>query len=121
MNVLLVNMPFSMVWPAIGVSLLRAHLEQMGVRARVQYFNLRFAEMLGLQSYSLIAGQAFCQALAGEVAFADCLFGDRLARFEEYLEITARRFSEATPVRPQRATPDPPAAHGTRGCAGPGS
>jgi hypothetical protein len=39
MNILFVNMPFSYLWPSLGVSLLKGNLERLGHRARVEYLN----------------------------------------------------------------------------------
>ena len=50
MNVAFVNMPFGAIRPAIGVSLLKSHLANMGVSSQILYLNMRFARKLGLGS-----------------------------------------------------------------------
>ena len=50
MNVVFVNMPFGSIRPAIGVSLLKGHLDRMGIASRVAYLNVAFAARLGLET-----------------------------------------------------------------------
>lgn len=61
--------------PALGVSLLKAHLHRDGVPCDVAYLNLAFAELLGRAAYERIVGSLPCRALPGEWVFADCLWG----------------------------------------------
>jgi hypothetical protein len=55
MQVLFVNMPFGSIRPAMGVSLLKGHLERMGIRSRVLYPNLRYAERQGREFFHTVA------------------------------------------------------------------
>ena len=66
-RVLLIEMPFRMVYqPSIGLSLLKAVLEEANHRCDIRYANLEFSRDIGLDLYTTIASQ-----LPG-----DCLFGD---------------------------------------------
>ncbi|MEO7477143.1 MAG: hypothetical protein ABIY46_17605, partial [Gemmatimonadales bacterium] len=70
--VLLVNMPFSTVRPALGVSILKAHLAEIGVPARVEYLNMRFSKLLGGAPYFHISEVTPSELLTGDWIFAHC-------------------------------------------------
>jgi ribosomal peptide maturation radical SAM protein 1 len=91
-NVLLVNMPFGAVRPAIGPSLLKAHLEAMGCEMRIAYLNLRFAQRLGGNDFTYIADRAPTQSLAGDWVFAPGIVGRRDETDRAYLEAFRERF-----------------------------
>lgn len=78
-RVLLMNMPFvSVSRPSIGISLLKARLAEEGFYCKTAYPNLRFAEMIGLDRYTII-DQSLSHALfAGDWLFAQQLFEGRL-------------------------------------------
>ena len=63
--------------PSLGLSLLKAGLAPLGVSARVLYFTLRFAELVGVGPYTKIAtdGTRSVRELAGEWVFREALFG----------------------------------------------
>ncbi len=63
--------------PSLGLSLLKAGLAPLGVSARVLYFSLRFAELVGIGPYTRIAtdGTRSVRELAGEWVFREALFG----------------------------------------------
>jgi ribosomal peptide maturation radical SAM protein 1 len=69
-------MPFAGVHrPAIGVSLLKSELENIGVKVKINYFNVRFAEIIGLDLYDQIAEGEFANpSLIGELVFSKLLF-----------------------------------------------
>jgi ribosomal peptide maturation radical SAM protein 1 len=94
MKVLLVNMPFGAVRPAIGVSLLKAHLERIGVDAKVVYLNLWFSQRLGTEDYHYIADIAPSQSLAGDWVFARSAFGPRNEADALYFEEFPKRFAK---------------------------
>ena len=92
-EVLLVCMPFGGVFsPSIGLSLLKAELAAQGVPARVLYFSIRFAELVGQDFYYKLAtdGTPSFENLAGEWIFSRALFGAR-AGSEEYVEAILRK------------------------------
>ncbi|MGH9748225.1 MAG: RiPP maturation radical SAM C-methyltransferase [Candidatus Acidiferrales bacterium] len=97
-------LPFSDLGrPALGVSLLDAHLQKRGLSSRVCYFNLDLAERIGTRLYGwfsqctadqeLLAAVAPSEYLAGEWFFADAVFPGRIPSESEYIS----RFFEPDP------------------------
>lgn len=85
-DVAFVVMPFADVGrPALGVSLLQAEIEPLGLSSRVYYFNLDLAATLGLDLYARLAQSMASEALLGEWFFADLLFGDRIPDERAYV------------------------------------
>lgn len=73
------NMPFvSICRPAIGISLLKARLIEEGFDCATAYPNLGFAEVIGLDRYTIIDESLSLALFPGEWLFAQYLFGDRL-------------------------------------------
>lgn len=90
-KVLLISMPFSSTkWPAIGISLLKPRLLQEGIGCDIAYFNIVFAEMIGLDRYEEIA--LYPKYLMGERLFARDYFGDRLPNDEEYKQYLRKAY-----------------------------
>lgn len=92
-EVLLVCMPFGGVFaPSIGLSLLKAELAAEGIPARVLYFSIRFAELVGQDfCYKLSTdGTPSVENLAGEWIFSRALFGPR-AENEAYVDEILRK------------------------------
>ena len=55
MKILLLNMPFvSISRPAIGISILKARLEQEGIECAVGYPNLFLGERIGSEAYHVV-------------------------------------------------------------------
>ncbi len=80
-------MPFtSSERPALGVSLLKAHLLQSGVSCDVAYLNLAFAELIGRDSYERILRCLPVRALPGEWAFVECVWGAGSGLPDSYLD-----------------------------------
>ena len=70
-RVVLVCAPFfSVVRPAIGVSLLKAGLEAAGISTRVDYLNVRFADRVGVDIHESAATGVANTTLLGEWIFA---------------------------------------------------
>jgi len=83
-RILIANMPFySLRWPNLGPSLLKAALGREGVECDVAYFNFDFAERLGLEHYHWLADQ-FAFVLGGERLFARHFFGDAIPDDEAF-------------------------------------
>lgn len=61
--------------PALGASLLKAHLLRQGVDCAVAYLNLLYAERLGRTRYERFVGHVPFRALPGEWAFAEAAWG----------------------------------------------
>ena len=95
MRVLLVNMPFSTVRPALGVSLLKAHLAEIGVPARVEYLNMRFSKILGGATYFHISEVTPSELLTGDWVFAHCLSPATAASADQYLAMVRVRAPRA--------------------------
>jgi ribosomal peptide maturation radical SAM protein 1 len=95
MRLLLVNMPFSTVRPALGVSLLKAHLAGIGVPARIEYLNMRFSKRLGGAAYFHISEVTPSELLTGDWVFAHCLSAATGASANEYLAMVRERAPRA--------------------------
>lgn len=94
-RVLLLSMPFvSVSRPAIGLSILEAVLASRSIACDVGYANLRFAEWVGLDTYTLLDENVSDALFAGDWLFAQYLFGSDLD-LEVYAE-TLRANVEAT-------------------------
>ena len=92
-GILLVCMPFGGVFaPSIGLSLLKAELAAEGMPARILYFSIRFAELVGQDFYYKLSteGTPSVENLAGEWIFSHALFGAR-AESESYVDQILRR------------------------------
>jgi ribosomal peptide maturation radical SAM protein 1 len=86
MDIVFPVMPFADVGrPAIGVSLLQAAAQRVGVSSRILYFNLDFAARAGIGTYQRIASGFPPDSLIGEWFFADILFGDRIPDADRFV------------------------------------
>ncbi|HEV2837124.1 MAG TPA: RiPP maturation radical SAM C-methyltransferase [Pyrinomonadaceae bacterium] len=92
MNVLFVNMPFNATRPAIGVSLLKSHLQRIGVSSRIAYFNMKFECLVGESDYKYIAENAPAQSVMGDWIFSRAAFGANDKADAAYLETFMQRF-----------------------------
>ena len=91
LNVLLVVMPFAACErPALGVSLLKAHLSGDDVPCDVAYLNLAFAESIGHRSYVRMVTRLPDRALSMEWVFAECLWGRSGALPDSYVDDVLR-------------------------------
>ena len=91
MNALLIVMPFAASdRPALGVSLLKAHLHREGFLCDVAYLNLAFAELVGREAYQRILGDLPVGSLACEWIFAECLWGRNGKLPDSYVEDVLR-------------------------------
>ena len=71
--------------PVIGASLLQAGLHKLGFQSQIEYFNLDFAELIGTETYQLLASELPSSCLAGEWFFADMVFGDKIPDAGDYV------------------------------------
>jgi len=70
-DVCLVLMPFANIHtPGLGVSLLKEELSRNGIKSKIFYENIRFAEEVGIKNY-LVPDYYGVFAMAGEWAFAE--------------------------------------------------
>ncbi len=94
-RVLLVSMPFvSISTPSIGISILKSVLDGHGIPCDLRYANLRFAEWVGYETYSVLDERVSDALFAGDWLFAQHLFGDRL-ELEVYAETLRVNTTEA--------------------------
>src|SRR5271165_5751601 len=95
-DIIFAVLPFSDLGrPALGVSLLDAHLQRRGISSLVRYFNLDLAERIGARLYGwfsqctadqeLLSAVAPSEYLAGEWFFADLVFPGRIPGEGEYI------------------------------------
>jgi len=79
-------MPFvSVSRPAIGVSILKARLGEVGIPCDIGYANLLFAERVGMATYGLINDRLTGWMFAGDWLFAQQLFPDE--NRDPYIEL----------------------------------
>lgn len=91
MNVLLLCMPFaSAARPALGLSTLKARLQEGGVRCDVAYPNLAFADALGHWEYERIADHMAHKLLVGEWVFTQCLYDPGVDPGAAYIDDVVR-------------------------------
>jgi ribosomal peptide maturation radical SAM protein 1 len=94
-DVALAVVPFADVTrPAIGVSLLKAELAQRHLAARICYFNLELASLLGEELYTYISSIAPADAMIGEWFFADLVFADQIPASHEFTQRILQRVAE---------------------------
>jgi len=74
-DVCFVVMPFGSIRrPALGVSLLKAALKNIGVSSKIHYFNFKLAERIGLNMYERVAETSLDSPLIGELIFSVSAF-----------------------------------------------
>ncbi len=77
MRVLLIQPPFWAInSPSIGLSYLKASLEEAGMQAEILYSNLGFAERIGKKDFDAIQAGLPVELLFGDVIFGAALNGD---------------------------------------------
>jgi ribosomal peptide maturation radical SAM protein 1 len=85
MRVALIVMPFaSMDGPSLAAGLLQAALLRRGIECTTKFFNVTLARMMGVPPYHLFARGVSTTVLAGEWAFSQAYFGERLSTWERY-------------------------------------
>jgi ribosomal peptide maturation radical SAM protein 1 len=90
-KVLLVSMPFAALSaPSTALSILKGQLAQRGVECHIAYPGLAFADIIGDETYELIAERLPAGLLAGEWVFASCLFSAASQDGDSYFRTVAR-------------------------------
>ena len=85
-KVLLVYMPIGeLLWPSIGLSLLKSSLSLLNISTKILYFNLRFAKFIGAGPY-LKTLQSTHYNQIGEWIFSGALFKQSNNAIESYVE-----------------------------------
>ena len=94
MDVLFAVMPFADAnRPAIGVSLLKAGVERSGFSARIEYFSLALAELIGYDLYEYIVNTLASDSMAGEWFFADVVFDNTIPHERDYIAKLLTRYA----------------------------
>jgi ribosomal peptide maturation radical SAM protein 1 len=94
MDVLFAVVPFADVErPAIGVSLLKAEVQQLGLSCAVEYLNFDLVEAIGKELYTAISESIPSESLVGEWFFADVVFADQLPHDQEYINKVLSRMA----------------------------
>ncbi|HEY0006064.1 MAG TPA: RiPP maturation radical SAM C-methyltransferase [Pyrinomonadaceae bacterium] len=74
-EVVLINMPFTVLSaPSIGLGLLKSGLTRLGIVSKSLNLNLRFAEMIGQDTYTFIEAITHPEQLVREWIFSESLF-----------------------------------------------
>ncbi|HEY3426321.1 MAG TPA: RiPP maturation radical SAM C-methyltransferase, partial [Negativicutes bacterium] len=74
MDVCLVNMPFAdLAHPSLALGLLKSALMKAGIKTKVEYGNLAFAELVGVYNYQSIT-HSYRQSFGGEFVFSKVAF-----------------------------------------------
>jgi ribosomal peptide maturation radical SAM protein 1 len=109
-DVLLISMPFGpLLWPSIGLSLLKAGLAPLGVKTYIRYFTLDFARRIGQTCYDFIANDTRLSLvdLPGEWLFSSALFDTPDEQAFLYLDEIGRwqpSWPDGTCAKPLSAT-----------------
>ena len=101
-DVLLVSMPFGpLITPSIGLSLLKSNLTLHNISAKIVYFTLQFAKLIGSSRYLLVSEKSATFDLVGEWIFSSALFDSVEINAEEYIEDVLRERSPAHRNKPK--------------------
>jgi ribosomal peptide maturation radical SAM protein 1 len=91
-KVLLLSMPFGALdRPALGISLLKAQLTNLGLACDIHYFTFSLAELLGYEAYQWISSELPYTAFAGDWIFTQSLYGQRPQAEAGYLQEVLRQ------------------------------
>jgi ribosomal peptide maturation radical SAM protein 1 len=94
-DVCLIGMPFGSVRrPNIGVSLLKAGLRSISVSCKIHYFNVKFAERIGLELYDRLAETSLDSPLIGELIFSRFVFDRHQWKKESICKIITKIFAK---------------------------
>lgn len=84
-------MPFgALERPALGLSLLKPSIEDLGARCDVRYLSFAFADLIGAEEYLWIGSTLPYIAFAGDWTFAEALYGPRPEEDERYVDEVLR-------------------------------
>lgn len=85
-KILLCSMPFgALERQALGISLLKARLTEIGIPCDLRYLTFSFAELIGVEEYNWMVNDAPYTAFAGDWSFTRALYGDDKAADERYI------------------------------------
>jgi ribosomal peptide maturation radical SAM protein 1 len=90
-KVLLLSMPMgALERPALGLSLLKARLNEKGFVCDVRYMTFAFAEFIGQENYQWMCYELPYTAFAGDWSFTEALYGARPDADQAYIETILR-------------------------------
>src|ERR1700754_3306300 len=90
-KVLLLSMPFgALERPSLGLSLLKARLNDEGFACDVRYLGFTFAEFIGQDIYQWLCYELPYTAFAGDWSFTNALYGERPEADHAYLQEVLR-------------------------------
>ncbi|NVK87692.1 MAG: RiPP maturation radical SAM protein 1 [Gammaproteobacteria bacterium] len=105
-DVALVNMPIvTSQTPSLGLSLLKAELEQRSIASVIHYLNIDFAEKVGLEVLADLETLPTAQ-LVGDWIFSASLWGEDEARDRQYIEQVLKDQSNEHPHHDNRCISD---------------
>ena len=85
-KILLCSMPFgALERQALGLSLLKARLTEMGIPCDIRYLTFPFAELIGVTEYNWIVNDSPYTAFAGDWSFTSALYGENPAADAAYI------------------------------------
>src|ERR1700687_5641171 len=86
-KILLLSMPMgALERPSLGLSLLKARLDELGVECDVRYLTFAFAEFIGQGNYQWMCYELPYTAFAGDWSFTQALYGERPEVEQEYIQ-----------------------------------
>ncbi len=95
-TVALVNMPvYSIHRPSLALGLLKSHLANRHISAKVFYLNVDFAHVAGSSLYNSLERIPY-ELLAGDWAFSRSLWGDNASSDERFVELVSSTVGRPT-------------------------
>jgi ribosomal peptide maturation radical SAM protein 1 len=83
-KVLLLSMPFgALERPSLGLSLLKAKLEEENIFCEIRYLAFPFADFIGTENYQWMCYELPYTAFAGDWSFTSALYGDKTESSQE--------------------------------------
>lgn len=90
-KVLLLSMPFgALERPSLGLSLLKARLNEEGFACDIRYLGFTFAEFISQEMYQWVCYEVPYTAFAGDWTFTTALYGERPREDQSYIQEVLR-------------------------------
>lgn len=90
-KILLLSLPFGALdRPALGLSLLKARLTELGVDCDIRYLNFAFAELVGYETYQWLMSELPYTAFVGDWLFTAALYGEEPIAEQGYIREVLR-------------------------------
>ncbi|HDZ27117.1 hypothetical protein LCGC14_0669600 [marine sediment metagenome] len=85
-KIMLCSMPFgALERQALGLSLLKARLTEIGIPCELHYLTFPFAELIGVEEYNWMVNEAPYTAFSGDWSFTNALYGENNEADERYI------------------------------------